>query len=63
MKILGLRSIVVKKYNHAGSSKTDNTKEYPNFLEQNFLRISQVRNGLEILHIFTLMKQDGHIWQ
>ena len=37
MKILGLRSIVVKKYNHAGSSKTDNTKEYPNLLEQNFL--------------------------
>ena len=36
MKILGLRSIVVKKYNHAGSSKTDSTKEYPNFLEQNF---------------------------
>ena len=37
MKILGLRSIVVKKYNHTGSSKTDNTKEYPNLLEQNFL--------------------------
>ena len=36
MKILGLRSITVKKYNHTGSSKTDNTKEYPNILEQNF---------------------------
>ena len=36
MKILGLRSITVKKYNHAGVSKTDNTKEYPNILEQNF---------------------------
>ena len=36
MKILGLRSIVVKKYNHAGSSKTDSTKEYSNLLEQNF---------------------------
>ena len=36
MKILGLRSITVKKYNHAGASKTDNTKEYPNILEQNF---------------------------
>ena len=36
MKILGLRSIIVKKYNHAGVSKTDNTKEYPNILEQNF---------------------------
>ncbi len=36
MKFLGLRSIVVKKYNHSGSSKTDDTKEYPNLLEQNF---------------------------
>ena len=36
MKFLGLRSIVVKKYNHAGSSKINNTKEYPNLLEQNF---------------------------
>lgn len=37
MKFLNLRSIVVKKYNHSGSnSKTDNTKEYPNLLEQNF---------------------------
>lgn len=36
MKILGLRSITVKKYNHAGVSKIDNTKEYPNILEQNF---------------------------
>ena len=36
MKILGLRSIVVKKYNHASSSKTDSTKEYSNLLEQNF---------------------------
>ena len=36
MKALGLRSITVKKYNHAGNSQTDNTKEYPNLLEQNF---------------------------
>jgi len=36
MKFLGLRSIVVKKYNHSGRSKTDETKEYPNLLEQNF---------------------------
>lgn len=36
MKLLGLRSITVKKYNHAGSSKTDNGKEYPNLLEQDF---------------------------
>jgi len=36
MKFLGLRSIVVKKFNHAGSSKNDNAKEYPNLLEQDF---------------------------
>ena len=36
MKFLGLRSIVVKKYNHTKSSKTDNTKEYPNLIEQDF---------------------------
>ena len=36
MKFLELRSIVVKKYNHAGSSKADNKKEYPNLLEQDF---------------------------
>ena len=36
MKYLGLRSIVIKKYNHASSSKTDNSKDYPNLLEQNF---------------------------
>ena len=36
MKFLGLRSIIVKKFNHAGKSKTDDTKEYPNLLEQDF---------------------------
>ena len=36
MRRLKLRSIVIKKYNHAGNSKTDNTKEYPNLLEQDF---------------------------
>ena len=36
MKILGLRSIIVKKFNHAGNSNIDNTKEYPNLLDQNF---------------------------
>ncbi len=36
MKVLELRSIIVKKYNHAGNSKTDNTKEYPNLIEQDF---------------------------
>ena len=32
MKFLGLRSIIIKKFNHAGNSKTDITKEYPNLL-------------------------------
>lgn len=36
MKFLGLRSITIKKFNHSGSSKTDNTKEYKNLLEQDF---------------------------
>ena len=36
MKFLGLRSITVKKFNHAGKSKTDDTKEYLNLLEQDF---------------------------
>lgn len=36
MKILGIKSITVKKFNHSGTSKTDNTKEYSNLLKQNF---------------------------
>ena len=36
MKSLGLRSITIKKYNHAGTSKCDEQKEYPNLLEQDF---------------------------
>lgn len=36
MKLLGLRSITVKKFNHYSKSKCDETKEYPNLLEQDF---------------------------
>ncbi len=36
MKKMGLRSITVKKYNHVSHSTTDETKEYPNLLEQDF---------------------------
>ena len=36
MQILNLRSITVKKYNHAGKSTTDNTKDYSNLLNQDF---------------------------
>jgi hypothetical protein len=61
MKVLGLRSIKVKKYNHAGKSNIDDTKEYLNLLEQDFFLKNLVINGLEILLIFTLKKQDGLI--
>jgi len=55
MKIMGLRSIVVKKWNHAGTSKTDNTKEYPNLLEQDFFadKPSQKWVG-DITYIYTI---------
>ena len=36
MKLLGFKSITVKKYNHVVNSKTDNAKEYQNLLEQDF---------------------------
>ena len=54
MKFLGLRSIIVKKYNHSSSSKTDNTKEYVNLLEQNFFaeKPSQKWVG-DITYIYT----------
>lgn len=54
MKFLGLRSIVVKKFNHAGTLKIDNTKEYPNLLEQDFFaeRPSQKWVG-DITYIYT----------
>ena len=61
MKFLGLRSIVVKKYNHSGSSKTDDTKDYQNLLEQDFFAENQAINGLEILPIFIRKKQVGLI--
>ena len=54
MKIIGLRSITVKKYNHAGNSKTDTTKEFPNLLEQDFFaeKPSQKWVG-DITYIYT----------
>ena len=54
MKILGLRSITVKKYNHAGASKTDNTKEYPNILGQNFNAAKSCQKWVgDITYIYT----------
>lgn len=53
MKFLGLRSIVIKKFNHTGNSKTDNTKEYSNLLEQDFFaeKLSQKWVG-DITYIY-----------
>ena len=54
MKFLGLRSIVIKKFNHNGILKIDNTKEYPNLLEQDFFaeKPSQKWVG-DITYIYT----------
>ena len=54
MKFLGLRSITIKKLNHAGSSKSDDTKEYKNLLEQDFFadKPSQKWVG-DITYIYT----------
>ena len=54
MKLLGLSSIVVRKYNHSGNNNVDNNKEYPNILEQDFLLKNQVLYGLEISLTFIL---------
>lgn len=54
MKFLGLKSITIKKYNHSGNYKTDDTKEYPNLLEQDFFaeKPSQKWVG-DITYIYT----------
>ena len=54
MKILGLRSITVKKFNHAGKSNTDSTKEYPNLLEQDFFASIPSKKWVgDITYIYT----------
>ncbi len=51
---MGLRSITVKKYNHASSSKVDNTKEYPNLLEQDFFADKPSKKWVgDITYIYT----------
>ena len=55
MKELGLRSIVVKKFNHSGNSTVDNTKEYPNLLEQDFFAEKSSTKWVgDITYIYTL---------
>ena len=54
MNLLGLKSITVKKYNHAGNSKADNTKEYPNLLEQKFFSEKPSKKWVgDITYIYT----------
>ena len=54
MKFLELRSIVVKKFNHSGTSKVDNTKEYSNLLEQDFFAEKPSQKWVEdITYIYT----------
>ena len=54
MKILCLRSITVKKFNHSCNSKTDNTKEYPNLLEQDFFTDKPSKKWVgDITYIYT----------
>ena len=55
MKTLGLRSIIVKKFNHSGKSKTDETREYPNLLEQNFIAAKPSQKWVgDITYIYTI---------
>ncbi len=54
MKILGLRSITIKKFNHAGKSKSDDNKEYPNLLKQEFLAEKPSKKWVgDITYIYT----------
>ena len=47
MKILGIKSIIVKKFNHHGNKKVDDTNK-ENLLDQNFKAEKPGENGLEI---------------
>ena len=58
MKILGLRSITVKNFNHSRNSKVDNSREYPNLLEQDFKAEKPGEKWLgDITYIYT--KESG----
>lgn len=55
MKFLGIRSITVKKFNHVGKSKPDNTKEYYNLLEQDFFANKPGQKWVgDITYIYTI---------
>lgn len=55
MKVMGLRSITIKKFNHASSSNSDNKKEYPNLLEQDFFAEKPGEKWVgDITYIYTI---------
>ena len=55
MKELGLRSIVVKKFNHSGNGSVDTAKGYPNLLEQDFFAKKPGTKWVgDITYIYTL---------
>lgn len=61
MNFLDLKSIIVKKFNHSGKSKTDDTKEYPNLLEQNFFADKPSKKWVgDITYIYT--KETGRTY-
>jgi putative transposase len=54
MKFLGLRSIIVKKFNHSTSSKTNDKKEYKNLLKQDFFADKPCKKWVgDITYIYT----------
>ena len=55
MREAGLRSITLKKFNHFTSDKQDNTREYPNLLEQNFIAEKTGQKWVgDITYIYTI---------
>ena len=53
MKLLGLKSIIVKKYNHKGNKKVDDTNK-KNLLEQNFKAEKPIEKWVgDITYIYT----------
>ena len=54
MKIMNLRSITIKKYNHAVNKKSNNTKDCPNLLEQDFFAENPCEKWVgDITYIYT----------
>ncbi len=54
MKKMNIKSIIIKKYNHAGNKKSDDTKDYPNLLEQDFFAEKPCEKWVgDITYIYT----------